>query len=276
MTLLKTNFIRMKKLFILGVCLLTSISAFAQLIPGPRLAAMGLRQPAIQDIWGVAGNPAGLLPLPAPTIQISQQFFFSTLLRQQAIAFVLPLNRSGLGLYLQRYGIPEYIEFKGGISLSRSFGEKLAIGLRANFQQLKATGYGTLFTLSVDGGFFYRLGEVMYIGLYTDQAISTAPSSSVKLPEKNREIHMGISYSAYEKMFLTGYITLLNAIAVQTGIGMEYPIFKGFYIRCGIHMQPLSLHSGIGMKWSNFTIDLTFIYRHYIGHSSLFALGYVF
>lgn len=245
---------------------------FPQTNQGGRLTAMGNNGAAVKDIWGVAANPASITDIQLPSIQLNhQEHIFTKAVSDQALAFVVPANRQTFGLNLQRYGIPEYHNIKVGIVFTRQFGSKLAIGLRANYHQLKINNYGASTGISLDIGAIYQLSNELCFGFYISNPSSenyNTKAIDITIPTIT---YIGVAYRTSDKLLIATTISKEN---VSTGV--DYQLIKVIGLRAGVSLNPFTHYFGIGFNISKIVTDFTFTKHPNFGYSPQLTIGYVF
>ena len=261
-----------KQFYLFTVGMLWINILFAQTNLGARLTAMGNNGAAVKDIWGVAANPAAIGNISHPTFQLThQEHFFTKAVSNQALAFAFPINRQIIGVNLQRYGISEFQNIKAGIVITRQFGEKLAIGLRANYHQLKISNYGTTIGFSIDLGAIFQLTEELCFGFYINN-----PSKETYYTKSIYTIipttaHLGIAYRTSDKLLVASTIS-----KEDIGIGIDYQLIKSFSLRGGVSLNPFTHYAGIGFSKSKFLADFSLTKYSNFGYSPQLTIGYVF
>ncbi|MEJ5995491.1 hypothetical protein WG904_13770 [Pedobacter sp. Du54] len=245
---------------------------FAQTNQGSRLTAMGKNGAAVNDVWGVVANPAAISKIAGPTIQLShQEHYFSKEIRNQGLAFVLPIRRQAFGFNLQRYGIPEYQSFNMGIVATRQFGPKLAIGLRGNYHQLKIDHYGVTSGLSVDVGTIYQLSTELSFGLYLNNLSKQSYRTKLISTIIPSTAYIGIAYRTSSKLLIANTISK-NDVA----LGIDYQFIQALSLRAGISLNPFIHYFGIGFSTTKLLADFSFTKHSNFGYSPQLTIGYVF
>ena len=257
-------------LFILGIFYINV--GIAQTNYGARLTGMGNNGAAVKDIWGVTTNPSSIAEIALPTIQLThQEHFFAKAIRNQAIAFVLPINRFVFGLSVQRYGITEYHSLKSGIVLTRQFGPKLAIGLRANYHQFKIDNYGATTGVSLDLEAIYQLSNELCFGFYINNPSKAGYRTHVIHTLIPVTAYIGIAYRTSTKFLIASTIS-----KEDVAVGTDYQIIKQLNIRSGISLKPFTHYFGIGFSKPKFSVDFTITKHPNFDHSPQLTIGYVF
>ena len=261
-----------KQFYLFTVGILCTNILFAQTNLGARLTAMGNNGVAVKDIWGVAANPASITDIPYPTLQLThQEHFFTEALKNQALAFAFPIQRQIIGLHLQRYGISEFQNIKAGIVLTRQFGQKLAIGLRANYHQLKISNYGVTKGISIDVGTIFQFTDELCFGFYINNPSKDTYQTKSIYTTLPTTAYLGVAYRTSDKLLVASTIST-DILA----IGLDYQLIKSFSLRGGLSLNPFTHYAGIGFSKSKFIADFSFTKHPNFGYSSQLTIGYVF
>jgi len=264
-------------LFFLAGCLLGMPRLSAQYHAGARLAAMAYPLAAVNDLWCVAANPAGLFSASRPAFELSQeQYFFTGSLQRYALAAVLPVKSNFIGLHIAYYGIPEYHEINSSFTYGRSFGPRLAIAIRGKMSHLYTDGFGTRLSVSMDMGINYRFTEDFSAGLYIENPMSRTFSLRGPALPQQQNLLSGLAYRINERVFVAGNITIPTQAPAQYAVGIDYSLSDSINIRSGMGFQALSQHIGFGIKKEAFRFDGALSHQSSIGYSSILSLGYVF
>ncbi|HWL00026.1 MAG TPA: hypothetical protein VNQ55_08765, partial [Parapedobacter sp.] len=130
----------------IGRCLLLlliSCESFAQTYVGPSHQAMGETGTALEGIYSLTANPAGLAGLNRIAVHLGyQHHFFSSDITTQAALLGVPTRLGTWGAAVRRYGIDgAYHDTKSGIAFARRFGPHLSAGMSACYHQLYIPNY---------------------------------------------------------------------------------------------------------------------------------------
>lgn len=240
---------------------------------GSRLTAMANNGTAVEDIWSVQANPAGITKILSTAFQFNyQKYWLAKDLSSQALALVLPLRSKAIGLNLQRYGIATYHEIKTGLVFSKQFDHRLAIGLRGNYHQIKISNYGTSSAFSVDVGLMYQFSKQLSFGLYfnnpSKERHKTKPISST--------FHIGVAYQASAKLLIATTISRDLAQSTMAAIGIDYQMIESINLRGGLSLKPFNQYAGFGFNLKKLSIDLSMTSNPNLGYLPQITIGYVF
>ena len=244
--------------------------------PGPRLVAMGSGGTAIQDIWSLQQNPAGVADLKRPALAIAyERHVLVHDISTQTALFVFPYRRNVLGFSFERYGINEYTEQKAGLSYARRFGESFRLGIGFKYYQLSISQYGSAKALSVEAGFQLNVTDKFIIASHIANPDRSRYEdfSGSNLPVK---LSFGASYRFSDRiLMITDFRKLLNyPLDVMTGI--EYNLIKWFSLRGGASANPFKQYTGFGITYNKIQLDVAVASHPSLGYSPQISLGYEF
>ncbi|SFG76464.1 hypothetical protein [Pedobacter insulae] len=266
-----------KPIYLFYVFIFSTPLVFAQSQQGGRLAAMGNNGAAVKDIWGTSTNPASISELKVPALQLNyEKHFLADDLSSAALAFVFPCNRYSFGINIQRYGIPEFSTIKTGLIVAKQFGQKLSIGLRANYHQIKISNYGTTKGISVDIGVFFQLNEKLFVGAYINNPSQESYNTRVINIAVLTSAHIGLAYQTSAKVLIATTLSKELDLPWNVAMGIDYQLIKSLSIRSGVSVAPFKHHIGIGLSSLHFLTDVTFIKDPNLGYSPQITIGYVF
>src|SRR5690606_30814398 len=128
--------------FMIGRCLLLlliSYESLAQTYIGPNYQAMGSTGTALEGIYSLTANPAGLVGVERLTASINyQHHFFSQDVTTQAALLGVSTRLGSFGLSLNRFGLKAaYNDLKAGFAFAKRLSSRIALGLSASYHELR-------------------------------------------------------------------------------------------------------------------------------------------
>ena len=263
----------------IGRCLilfLISYESFAQTYVGPSHQAMGQTGAALEGIYSITSNPAGLAGLQDVAIRVGyQHHFFSTDITTQAALLGIPTRLGTWGLVARRYGMEgAYHDTKAGFAFAKRFGTQFSVGMSASYQQLYVPKYLSVYSFAVDVGAQYHFGQGSTIGVqytnvghadYGAEVYGTIPSF----------IKAGFSYPL-------GTVTIAADLAyrfeyqLSGHLGIAYSVASIFCLRGGLSVNPMRQHAGFSVGWQQFIFDAATTFHPRLGASPQIGVGYAF
>ncbi|MFC3197957.1 hypothetical protein ACFOET_10060 [Parapedobacter deserti] len=258
------------------ILLLISYESIAQTYLGPRFQAMGNTGAALQGIYSLAVNPAGLSALERPTVSLDyQHHFFATDITTQSAMLGVPTRLGTFGLAVRQYGLKgAFDDIKAGFSFAKQLAPYFILGMSASFHQLYVPNYLSTSALSVDVGMQYLFGEGAIVGLqyanvgkadYGSDAYGTIPAY----------LRIGVSYPLVA--VLVSADVVYRAVGSLGGhLGIEYRLGEVLHLRGGLSVNPMERHAGFGFHWQRLTFNTAASFHSRLGTSPQIGLCYAF
>lgn len=257
------------------ILLLISAKAYTQTYPGTRHQAMGGTGTALQEIYSLTANPAGLTGLDRITANVAHQHhFLAKEITSQTALLAIPTAIGTLGLMANRYGLQgAYTESYIGFAYAKQFGPAFSVATRFGSHQLRVPNYGGRHALSADVGLQYQfspgfiggihyanIGNVAYDDIYSD-----IPSA----------IRIGVSYRL-GLVTVTSDAVYRMSHSIDGHLGFEYALAEPLLLRGGLSLNPFQQHAGFGVIWGHVSVDMAATFHPRLGMSPQIGLGYVF
>lgn len=262
--------------YICLICILFQLSLHAQNNPGSRSKALGSASTALEDVWSLQLNSAGIASIERAVFALGyEQHFLDPELSTQSAIFGLPLKHYALGISFQRYGITEYLEQTAGIALSRKFSDALSIALSMNYHQVSIPFYGSGNTISVDVGMQYSLNDKLRLG----SAITNPGRSKINDLSGSQiptGVSVGLAIDLSDKVLFLSDLSKILDYGMNLRMGIEYRIVKSFYLRGGISANPFKQTGGFGLKFGRISVDAAISSHPRLGYSPNLSLNYEF
>ena len=264
----------MKHLY--GILFLIGFNASAQINPGARFTAMAGTGVALQDVWSIQQNQAGLAAIQNFTVAIAYEKPFAGYeLSTQSAIFILPYNKNVFGISFQRYGFSSYTEQRTALTYARSFGNKLQAALNFNYHLMKIEAYGAAQTYSVEAGIQYHLNEKASIAAHVANPTGNGHDSELKFAIPAR-LQVGASYLFSEKVLLAMAVEQNFYAQLDTKLGLEYQIIELLALRGGISAKPFKHYAGFGVNYHKLKMDIAASSQPVLGYSPQIAVSYEF
>lgn len=245
--------------------------------PGSRLASMGNAAAALQDVWSVQSNPAGIASLPRPVASVTyKKNFPGTSLSTQAGVFVCPVKTHVFGLAFQNFGFSDYSEMRLGFAYARRFGTSVQTALEFNYHQLSINSYGSKGTFSINAGFQYKPAKELVIGAYVSNLSNASydHGTGAVIPV---ELSVGVAYYFSEELLWAASVWGANhSSGADFRTGIEYCVLRQLAFRAGIGLRPLNQYAGLGYKIKHVEVDLAVSNHNVLGYTPQISLAYVF
>lgn len=226
---------------------------------GARAGGLGYASSCVQDEWSIFNNVAGL----AEVKKISASVTYDALpsfksFNRVAATFTLPVKFGVAGVGIFRFGDEMYNEQIASLGFSNTFG-LASLGLKLNYIQYNAEGFGTKGFISVSFGGIAQLTEKIFIGAHiinlNQPDISSAGDE--KLPTI---LIVGTAFRLTPQTFITTELEKDLHFPVKWKAGAEYQFYKKFLCRTGFHINPSTAFFGFGFHPGKFKLD--YVYQH--------------
>lgn len=255
---------------------LISFSVSAQLSSGARIVAMGNAGVAMQDVWSLIGNQAGIAGIDKPIISAGyEQRFLDKDLNAQSLVIVFPIKNSVFGASFQKYGISSFNEQKAGLSYAKQYGSNLNLAINVNFHQLKISSYGNANTFSTEVGLQYKLNKILTVGAHiaNPNRSNYSQDLNVSIPVS---MQLGLAYRVSDQLLVVNTFDKTLGYPTDFKIGGEYKVIEWLSIRGGVSVNPFKQFVGIGFYYQHIKIDVATSSHAVLGYTPQLALSYEF
>jgi len=252
--------------FFIVVLLLLSGKVCAQVNSGARYMAMANAGTALEDVYSLGNNQAGIASIEFPELAFAfQEHFYPTNTQSVAAMVVIPSKIGAIGLYSNRYAMKHsFAETKSAITYARLLKSKLAVAVTMNYHRLAIPDYATTETMSFDLGFQYHLSEEWLWGVQY---------SSFDVPVK---LKLGTSYLFSKQVLLALDSEYSFEKSADFRLGLEYSIQSWLKLRGGTSVNPFMHYAGTGLSFRKFNMDAASSFHPQLGISPQLSLGYAF
>jgi hypothetical protein len=278
----QSGYFTRQKNFIFFIFWLIPLKIFSQNFPVPLGAGswgVGNATVASSDFASVSNNIAGLGGLKEAVLfsAYDSHYDFEGL---QTIGFggVLPLtNDLSAGFSVQRFGDKLYNDLALGIGAGHRIGI-VSLGIKVNYLQnvINApTLQVTRKAMAVEMGGIVRFTSVISFGAHIFNVTQSTYSGDFgnRVPTSLRA---GFFYTPLKTVSLSIEADKNTDLPFSVKGGLEYQIWKQFYVRTGLASRPLTNHFGAGFKAHHFFFDYAVHTHAQLGWSHHFSLGYRF
>jgi len=245
--------------------------------PGSRLTSIGNTGVALQDVWSVQSNPAGIASLAAPAVGITyQKNYPGTSISTEAAVLVYPLKKHAFGVSFQSFGFSAYKELRLGLAYARKFGEAVYTAVDFNYHQLSIPSYGSAGGFSIDAGFQYKPSKELIIGAHVSNLSNSSydKGAGAVIPV---QLAVGASYRFSEELLLSTSVVAGNDDSGgDFRAGMEYCLLTQLAFRAGVGVHPFNQYAGLGYVFKHVSVDLAVSNHLVLGYNPQISLAYVF
>ena len=237
-------------------CCLTgqSLGQSVSTLMGARQAGMGYASSTSKDEWALFSNVGAL----GKTQQLSTAFAYEAVpalvgANRMAAVLNVPLRWANAGLGMFRFGDAIYSEQIISLGIGNQFGIT-SLGVKLNYIQYRAEGFGVQNTVSIDFGGITQLTDQISIGAYinnlTQSSLQTRDGD--KLPTR---LVVGIGLKPSEKVFISTELEKDIDYKPTWRTGLEYSVYKNLFFRTGYALNPQAGFFGLGFHKNKLKID---------------------
>jgi len=246
-----------KKTGLLLILLVFSNLATAQSVSalmGARSAALGYASATLSDEWALFNNIGGISRIDHPNVAFAYDAR-PVMPGADRIAATLstPIKMGVAGFGLFRFGDDLYSEQ----IISAGYGNHLglvSLGLKINYIQYRAEGFGTRNALSLNFGGIAQITPQIAVGAYIVNLNQPRLSAS-NLERLPTHLIAGLSFKPVEKFLLVTEIEKDLDYDPTFKAGMEYLAHKKITLRTGFNLHPNAGFFGLGYTLKNIKID---------------------
>jgi hypothetical protein len=257
---------------------LASITVQAQSVStlmGARSSGMGYASAALADGFSLFNNVAGMTSLSQPFCVAA--YNVATALpnaNRAAFAIAAPVPSGVAGFSLFRFGDNVYNESVVSAGYSNRFG-LAALGVRVNYIQYQAEGFGTKGVFTVGMGGIAELTPRLLLGAYI---------TNVNRPEISNDgdrvpalLNAGIALTPTPNVLIAAEVQKDLDYEATWKAGLEYTFHKKFSARTGFNLKPNASFFGFGFKNNRLALDYAVQYSTLVQFShqasASFTLG---
>lgn len=160
--------------------------------------------------------------------------------------------------------------------ITGSFASKFglaSLGVKVNYIQYAAEGFGTKGVASISLGGIAELTPQLSIGAYIVNLNQPTISGEEKLPTR---LVAGLGFKPIEKLFIATELEKDLDVDPTWKMGLEYAFHKKFSARTGYNLRPNTGFFGLGFKTKKLTIDYAVQYNVSMSFSHQASIGYQF
>jgi hypothetical protein len=257
------------------LCLLQTHAQSSSIFSGARANGLGFASSCLEDEWSIFNNIAGL----AKVDQVSAAFTYDAQpsfkpFNKAAAIFAMPLKFGVAGVGIFHFGDKLYNEQILTAGFSNTFG-LASLGIKVNYIQYYADGFGRKGVISISFGGIARLTENLSLGAHivnlNQPTIST--SENEKLPTT---LVIGVGFKLSSKTYLTTEIEKDFDYAATWKTGFEYQLNKKFTFRTAFNVNPHAGFFGFGFRPRKFKLDYAYQHHFTFGARHQATVGYIF
>ena len=257
------------------LCALISNAQSSSTLIGGRACGLAYSSSCLGDEWSVFNNIGGLATVESTTVSFTydSQPSFKPFNRMAAV-IALPLKFGVAGAGVFRFGDHLYSEQLLALGFSNKFG-LASLGLKVNYLQYKAEGFGSKGVVTISFGGIAKLTEKISVGAHVIN-INQPTLSSLEHEKISTILIVGSTVKLSSEMFITTELEKDLSYPVKWKTGFEYQPYKKFIVRTGVHVNPTAAFFGFGFRPKKFKFDYSYQHNFTLGSRHQATVGYVF
>jgi len=263
------------KLWLLVSGLLGSLSIGAQDSPGASASGMGGAYVVMTDIWSGFHNQAGLAHLEGVSAGVNYESRFSlNQLADRGVIIAAPFGIHAAGISYRSFGYELFNSSKTSLAYAIRLSDKFSAGMQFNLNNVRlGENYGRQTTLTIEGGFLYKMNEKVSIGghIYNPTRARLSEFNDERIPTM---IRVGAGYRFSPKVILTAEVRKPSDADASIRAGLEYFVADALALRLGFGSDPSQYAFGFGWKLKTFRLDVAAGYHQVLGFSPQVSLTY--
>ncbi len=240
----------------LAVFILIVSVAYPQMDPGAKQISLSYSDVALtDDVFGLFNNPASLAKINwrEAGVYYSPAPFGLTELANGFVAYNEPFSFGSISLGGMSYGFELYKENKILVGFSYNYLDKFFAGVVLNYHTVSIKNYGNA------NAFYLNIGGIVPITNNVSWGFSIQNINRATFGKEKDQIptiyKTGFSFSVVSNISLNAAMEkdLLQDASIMFGI--NYDIIRYLSIRFGLSNEPSRFTAGLGLNYSNFTLD---------------------
>ncbi len=258
------------KFYLTITCIYCLFFASAQTVRQPLInsyTGVGAYSKNTADVFSFIINPASLSNLKAGAAGVySERRFLLVNLNQYTAVAGLPTKSGTFGLQADYFGYSNYNETQLGVGYARSLGNKIDVGVKFNYYNLRIPAYTAASAFHFEAGIVMHLSEKLHAGFSVFNPVGGVLNKTAD--EKIASVYRGgLGYEASDKFFISAEIVKEQNKNVGVNTAFQYQLIKQLLLRGGINTVNTQPFVGVGVKLNQFRVDVAAAYHPQLGIS---------
>lgn len=220
----------------------------------------GAYHPRFADALAAASNPAALALCSSFSAGIyGARKFMLAEVQHFLLAAAMPLGKDGLGVQVDHFAAPAYVQTSVGIGYAKKLGDVL-VGTRFQYITTQVQGYGKFSGLDVEAGTNWRLTDQLRVNMSVYLPAAGAWKSAYRY-------RMGIGYKVSDHVLLVLEAFKEEHKPSAIHIGIYYQPASQWLLQMGMVTGGTQLYAGAGFQWHAWRILVNVIHSQLLGPS---------
>jgi hypothetical protein len=237
--------------------------------PGAREAGMAGSSVALNGIWSICYNPAGIALSPYAEFAMAyENHYFLPELSATSFAFVIPVSSGAFGMSAGYSGTSSFNNQKFALGYAHKFGSNIQAGVLLDYYSANLPAeYETARTIAGEIGILTRPTEKLSIGVHLNNI--TGSSYTVYPNEKIPVLFSAGAAWQDERYTVCTQVELNSNEKARISAGTEVILVKDLAVRAGIsNSDQMSYTVGLGYALNRIICDIAFSHHPILGFSS--------
>jgi hypothetical protein len=241
---------------------------------GARAAGISYASSVLPDEWSLFNNPGGLAGIEKTNVAFTYDLQGRIAgANRMACVFSIPLKTGVMGSGFFRFGDPLYSEQIVTAGYGNRFGIA-ALGVKVNYVQYRAEGYGTKSAATISLGGIADLTPHLSIGMYAVNINQPRLSDNgERIPTR---LVAGLGFKPTDKVLLVTEVEKDLEYDAVWKAGLEYVLHKKIAVRTGFNIHPNAAFFGLGFQTRKLKIDYAVQYSTTLNFSYQASVVYLF
>lgn len=242
---------------------------------GARAAGMGYASSGLTDEWAFFNNVGGIGKLKTTGAAFAYELKPAlTGANRMAASLLSPVKWGTAGVGIFRFGDDLYNEHLLSLAFGNTIGNT-SLGIKTNYIQYRAEGFGTHSAMSIDFGGITQLTQHLSIGAYITNLTQSKLNNgtSERLPTK---LVAGFTFRLTDYLLLATELEKDLIYQATWRSGVEYTLYKKIFFRTGFNLNPNAAFFGIGAQKENFKLDYAIRFNQLTGTAHQASAVYIF
>lgn len=226
------------------------------------------------DVFSAVNNQAGLA-MTDSNISVgtfTERRFILNELSTHAISTVIPTQYGGIGVAAQYSGFQNFGQTKTGVGFGKKLANNFAIGVQANYHNLRISENGNQGYMTVEAGLLTDISDNIVLGAHVYNPFRPEIAENENTPSNFR---LGITYHELDQYRINAEVEKNIFEDPILKFGLEYRPVEQVFLRGGVNTQQ-SLSFGLGAILSGFQLDISYSIHQELGASPGVSLTYHF
>lgn len=179
-----------------------------------------------------------------------------------ALYMGIPSKHGNFGFFLNYSGFSSYNQYHFGGAYAKSLGN-VSAGIQFCYSKTKISDYINATNFSASLGFLFKINPKFYSGVQ----ISNFIQSKSKGERELTFVRLGFGYQPSSSVFVGMDVSKEENTAGNVLLILRYDYNKRLHSGLSFNAGNITTSGSAGVSWSNYRVDISIGYHHYLGIS---------